>query len=135
MPNQRRGSCSCRDNTGHICMIENPRCSLEKSRHLREHPHVNTDALLPGPSETQLGRLLHEIRCMKQLEIEQLARISGIAADDIDALERGQHGADVATLRRIAVGLGVSLGTLFVLCEQGTLKPDVESSDGSPQPG
>lgn len=81
---------------------------------------MNADSL-PGPSEIELGRLLHAIRRIKQLEVEQLARISGIAADDIRALERGQHGADVATLQAVAAGLGVTLATIFALWEQGSL--------------
>jgi hypothetical protein len=96
--------------------------SLEKSRHLRQDLVVEPlDILLPGPSEAQLGRILRELRCMQGLETQQLARRSGLEVDVIDALEQGRHGADVATLRRVAMGLGIRVGVIFTLCERRTL--------------
>jgi ribosome-binding protein aMBF1 (putative translation factor) len=93
--------------------------ALEKSRHLRDVVSVdNVDQLIPGPSEAELGKLLRELRCMQGLEIEQLARRSGLGADVIDALEHGRHGADVATLRRLAIGLGMRVGVIFTLWER-----------------
>jgi DNA-binding XRE family transcriptional regulator len=80
---------------------------------------VNTvDQLIPGPSEAQLGNLLRELRCMQGLETEQLARRSGLDVEVIVALERGRHGADVATLRRVAMGLGMRVGVIFTLWER-----------------
>lgn len=58
---------------------------------------------------------------MQGLETEQLARRSGLESNVIDALEHGQHGADVATLRRIAIGLGIRVGVIFTMWEQRTL--------------
>jgi DNA-binding XRE family transcriptional regulator len=96
--------------------------ALEKSRHLRDVLDVDTvDQLIPGPSEAELGRLLRELRCMQGLEPEQLARRSGLDADVIDALEQGRHGADVATLRRLAIGLGMRVGVIFTLWERRSL--------------
>jgi hypothetical protein len=79
------------------------------------------DQLLPGPSEAQLGHLLRTLRCMQGLEIDQLARRSGLDVDVIDALEHGRHGADVATLRRVAIGLGMSVGLIFTLWERRSI--------------
>lgn len=79
------------------------------------------DTLLPGPSEAQLGRVLRELRCMQGLETHQLARLSGLDAEVIDALETGRHGADVATLRQVAMGLGIRVGVIFAFCERRTL--------------
>jgi hypothetical protein len=96
--------------------------AIEKSRHLRDALHVDTlDIVLPGPSETQLGRLLRELRRMQGLEMEQLAGRSGLEPDVIEALEHGRHGADVATLRRVAMGLGIRVGVIFSLWERGSL--------------
>jgi transcriptional regulator with XRE-family HTH domain len=58
---------------------------------------------------------------MQGLEPEQLARRSGLEANVIDALEHGQHGADVATLRRVAIGLGIRVGVIFTLWERRSL--------------
>jgi DNA-binding XRE family transcriptional regulator len=96
--------------------------SLEKSRHLRDVLDVhNVDQLIPGPSEAELGHLLRELRCMQGLEMDQLARRSGLNADVIAALENGSHGADVATLRRLAIGLGMRVGVIFTLWERRSL--------------
>lgn len=104
-------------------MVQGINPALEKSRHLRDAAEVDhVDNLLPGPSETQLGRLLRELRCMQGLAPEQLARRSGLEAHVIDALEQGQHGADVATLRRVAIGLGIRVGVIFTLWEQRSLE-------------
>jgi hypothetical protein len=112
-----------RDIIGHMCMVRGMPPALEKSRHLRDAVGMdNVDTLLPGPSEVQLGRLLQELRCMQGLETEQLARRSALEVDVIDALEHGRHGADVATLRRVAIGLGIRVGVIFTLWEQGGLQ-------------
>jgi transcriptional regulator with XRE-family HTH domain len=58
---------------------------------------------------------------MQGLEMDQLARRSGLDADVIDALEHGRHGADVATLRRVATGLGIRVGVIFTLWERQSL--------------
>ncbi len=79
---------------------------------------VTLETLLPGPSEAQLGRLLHKLRCMQGLETEQLASCSGLDVNVIEALERGEHGADVATLHRVAAGLGICVAVLFLLWER-----------------
>jgi transcriptional regulator with XRE-family HTH domain len=79
------------------------------------------DILLPGPSEAQLGRLLRELRCMQGLDTQQLASRSAVELEVIEALEQGQHGADVATLRRVAMGLGIRVGLIFTLWERRTL--------------
>jgi DNA-binding XRE family transcriptional regulator len=103
-------------------MVRGIHRAIEKSRHLRDDLGVHShDILLPGPSETQLGRLLRELRCMQGLEMEQLARRSGLEPDVIDALEHGRHGADVATLRRVATGLGIRVGVIFTLWERQSL--------------
>jgi hypothetical protein len=105
-----------------MCMVAGIARAIEKSRHLRDAVDVDTlDSLLPGPSEIELGRLLRELRCMQSLETEQLARRSGLEPDVIDALEHGRHSADVATLRRVATGLGIRVGVIFTLWERRTL--------------
>jgi DNA-binding XRE family transcriptional regulator len=100
-------------------MFDSLRCSLEMSRHVREHGSVNSlDTDLPGPSEVQLGEHLRQLRLICGLELNQLAKRTGLSVDVLDALERGRHGADVATLRRWAAGLGVGVGMIFALWER-----------------
>lgn len=108
-------------------MVQDIDPSLEKSRQVRQDFGVDTlDTLLPGPSEAQLGRLLHELRRMQGLETEQLAYRSGLEPNVIEALEHGEHGADVATLRRVAVGLGIRVGVIFMLWERRALGVGVD---------
>jgi hypothetical protein len=121
-PIDRPASGTGRDKAGHICTVQHHERSLEKSRQVRHDLSVdNLDTLLPGPSEAQLGRLLRELRCIQGLEAEQLACRSGLETRVIEALEHGQHGADVATLRRVAVGLGIRVGVIFMLWERQAL--------------
>jgi hypothetical protein len=109
-------------------MVQDIDHALEKSRQLRQDFGVEPlDLFLPGPSEAQLGRLLRELRCMQGLETQQLAYRSGLDVDVIDALEHGRHGADVATLRRVAVGLGIRVGVIFMLWERRALDVAAES--------
>ena len=58
---------------------------------------------------------------MQGLETEALAVRSGLEANVIEALEHGEHGADIETLRQVAVGLGMCVGVIFTLWERGTL--------------
>jgi hypothetical protein len=78
---------------------------------------------LRGTSEDQLGGLLRELRLMQGLETDQVASRSGLDADVIDALEHGRHGADVPTLRRVAVGLGIRVGVIFTLWDKRSREP------------
>jgi nucleoside phosphorylase/DNA-binding CsgD family transcriptional regulator len=78
---------------------------------------------LRGTSEDQLGGLLRELRLMQGLEMDQLAGRSGLDEDVIDALEDGRYGADVATLRRVAVGLGIRVGVIFTLWGKRAREP------------
>ena len=108
-------------------MVQDIACALENSRQVRQRPRVDTlDTFLPGPSAAQLGRLLRQLRCMLGLETQQLAYRSGLDPNVIDALERGEHGADVATLRRVAVGLGIRVGVIFTLWERRALGVGVD---------
>jgi hypothetical protein len=59
-----------------------------------------------------------------ELELVAAARqdpVVNVLGRVIDALERGQHGADVATLRRVAIGLGIRVGVIFTMWEQRPL--------------
>lgn len=64
---------------------------------------------------------------MQGLTAEQLARRSGLEVGVIEALEHGEHGADVATLRRVAVGLGIRVGVIFALWERRALEAATEA--------
>jgi transcriptional regulator with XRE-family HTH domain len=83
---------------------------------------VDTVDAMPGPSEVQLGRHLRELRCTLGLEVAQLAQRCGLDEQVIEALELGHHGADVATLRTLAKGLGVRVGVIFALWERQALR-------------
>ena len=87
------------------------------------------DTSLPGPSAVQLGRHLRQLRLVSGLGLEQLARRCGLTVEEIDALETGRHGADVATLRRLAAGLNLGVGMIFALWERGALRVDDDDDD------
>lgn len=94
--------------------------SLHMSRHLRKHRFVDElEALLPGPSEAQLGAHLRELRLAIGLDLDELARRCGLSVEAIQAIEAGTHQADVRSLRLLASGLGMRVGVIFSLWERG----------------
>lgn len=117
-----------RDRSHQMCKAVARLCSLQLSRHLREHSFVDElESLLPGPSEVQLGALLRELRGLIGIDLEELSARCGLSVEALAAIEAGAHQADVHTLRLVAAGLGIRLGVIFSLWERGGIgdfKPD-----------
>ncbi|NUW46581.1 helix-turn-helix domain-containing protein [Nonomuraea rhodomycinica] len=65
-------------------------------------------------SETaRLGARVRAYRTMRRMTVRGLAAEAGASASFISQLERGQAGASVGMLRRIALALGVTVADLF----------------------
>ena len=109
-----------RDRSHDMCRALTRLCSLQLSRHLREHEFVDeVESRLPGPSEVQLGALLRELRSVIGMELDELSACCGLSVEALAAIEAGTHQADVHTLSRLAAGLGIRLGVIFSLWERG----------------
>lgn len=78
---------------------------------------------IPGPTEVELGRTLAGLRVATGLDVGGLAERSGLEREVIEALELGEHEADLATLHAIAKGLGVRLGVIITMAERGSGPP------------
>ena len=73
---------------------------------------MELDALLRG-----LGRALREARVEHHLSQEELSLRTGIHRNYIGGIERAERSPSVATVARLAEGLGTSLSDLFARAE------------------
>ena len=60
-----------------------------------------------------VGRRIRAIRAEQRLNLDQLARITGISAPALSLIETGKRDARLTTLAKIAVALRVPLSTLW----------------------
>ena len=63
--------------------------------------------------ERHIGSVAREERLRNRLTIADVAALAGISAGMLSRIENGQTAMSLATLRRIAGALGVSMGALF----------------------
>jgi transcriptional regulator with XRE-family HTH domain len=80
----------------------------------------------PGPSEPQkgLGKAVRHLRQEKNLSREDLAERAGLSVAELTKIEDGADDPVWGDMRRVAMGLGVSLEELAELaerCEEGDL--------------
>jgi len=61
----------------------------------------------------QLGQRIRRLRSRRHLSLSALAKHVGSSTSFLSQLERGTTSASISTLRRVAVGLGVTLADLF----------------------
>ena len=73
-----------------------------------------------------IGQQVRTLRKENQLTLKQLAKGSGLSANSISLVERGEVAPTVATLCKIAHALGVPAGLLF----QEACPPPADSEDG-----
>ncbi len=66
-----------------------------------------------GESPDPLGGRIRTFRHRKGLTLRDLAERAGVTESFLSQVERGQASPSVSTLRRIAAGLGESIGSLF----------------------
>jgi len=75
-----------------------------------------------------VGRRIRAIRAEQSLNLDQLARLTGISAPALSLIETGKRDARLTTLAKIAVALRVSLSTLLDETSPG---PDARTKDAS----
>jgi len=76
-----------------------------------------------GPSDPPdpLGARIRSFRRAKHLTLSQLAERVGVTEGFLSQVERGLASPSIGTLRRIAAGLGQSIGSLFQAEDEGRL--------------
>src|SRR5207253_2909275 len=64
-------------------------------------------------SEVDVGERLRGIRVARRQTLREVAERAGLSESFLSQVERGRASASIASLRRIADGLGVSMADLF----------------------
>jgi transcriptional regulator with XRE-family HTH domain len=77
---------------------------------------------------TDVGRRIRAIRAEQGLNLDQLARLSGISAPALSLIETGKRDARLTTVAKIAAALRVSLSTLL---DDALPGPDARTKDAS----
>jgi transcriptional regulator with XRE-family HTH domain len=81
-------------------------------------------------AEVDVGERLRELRRLRRCTLRTIAERSGLSESFLSQVERGRSSASIASLRRIAEALGVSIADLF---EPGDLPgPQVLRRDERP---
>ena len=62
---------------------------------------------------SELGDRLRAIRLARRLRLRDVAHAAGVSESFVSQLERGRSSASVATLQRLAAGLGMEISDLF----------------------
>lgn len=73
-----------------------------------------------------VGRRIRAIRAEQSLNLDQLARLTGISAPALSLIETGKRDARLTTLAKIAAALRVPLSTLL---DDGSPDPDAKTKD------
>lgn len=81
-------------------------------------------------TEVDVGRRLREIRRLRRATLRTVAERSGLSESFLSQVERGRSNASIASLRRIADALRVSVSDLFE--PNGTPQPRVLRKDDRP---
>lgn len=76
----------------------------------------------------EVGRRIRVIRAQQNLNLDQLARLSGISAPALSLIETGKRDARLTTLAKIAVALRVALSALL---EDQSSGPEAGARDAS----
>jgi transcriptional regulator with XRE-family HTH domain len=64
-------------------------------------------------TEVDVGERLRELRRLRRCTLRTIAERSGLSESFLSQVERGRSSASIASLRRIAEALGVSIADLF----------------------
>jgi transcriptional regulator with XRE-family HTH domain len=89
-------------------------------------PSSAPDAL----AEVDVGERLRSIRLLRRATLRTIAERAGVSESFLSQVERGRASASVASLRRIAGALGVSVADLFD--SSGPPEPEVLRRDERP---
>jgi len=66
-----------------------------------------------GAVHVELGERLRAIRQLRRKTLKQVAGAAGVSESFLSQLERGRANATIATLQRLATGLGIDVSDLF----------------------
>src|SRR3954454_10829142 len=81
-------------------------------------------------AEVDVGERLRDIRSFRRATLRTIAERAGVSESFLSQVERGRASASVASLRRIAGALGVSVADLFD--SSGRPRPQVLRCDDRP---
>src|SRR5437899_4703370 len=81
-------------------------------------------------AEIDVGERLREIRTARRQTLREVAERAGLSESFLSQVERGRSSASIASLRRIAEALGVSMADLFQ--PSGLTQPRVLRRDERP---
>jgi transcriptional regulator with XRE-family HTH domain len=81
-------------------------------------------------AEVDVGERLREIRLLRHATLKTIADRAGVSESFLSQVERGRASASIASLRRIANALGVSVADLFD--QSGPPRPRVLRRDERP---
>src|SRR5437764_13821101 len=81
-------------------------------------------------SEVDVGKRLRAIRIAQRRTLREVAERAGLSESFLSQVERGRASGSIASLRRIADGLGVSMADLFQ--PSGLAQPRVLPRDERP---
>jgi len=73
----------------------------------------------PVGGDDEVGARLREVRKARRRTLSDVSSAVGISESFLSQIERGSTNPSVATLRRIAVNLGVTIGDLFAQLSDG----------------
>ena len=77
-----------------------------------------------------VGRRIRAIRAEQSLNLDQLARLTGISAPALSLIETGKRDARLTTAAKIAAALRVSLSTLLEDRSPGPVAKTKDASQG-----
>ena len=75
---------------------------------------------------TAVGQRIRAIRAQQSLNLDQLARLTGVSAPALSLIETGKRDARLTTLAKIAAALRVALSTVL---EDRSPDPDARTKD------
>src|SRR6266705_6537767 len=81
-------------------------------------------------TEVDVGERLQALRRFRRCTLREIAQRAGLSESFLSQVERGRASASIASLRRIADGLGVSVADLFQ--PTGLAQPRVLRRDERP---
>lgn len=74
----------------------------------------NAEKISRPPQDRALGKHIRQVRRGRDITLQQLAAAAGVSESFVSQVERGVANPSMASLSRIAKGLGTSLSALFV---------------------
>jgi transcriptional regulator with XRE-family HTH domain len=86
------------------------------------------ESFVTAPLEQSVGARLRSLRVARRLTLRETAVRASLSESFLSQLERGQTGATIQSLQRIAAALGVDVSDLFASADSG--RPRVVRREG-----